>query len=528
MQPGARVALVYESGLEYIAALVGCFYAYVIAVPVYPPDPMRLERTGRRLEGILRDSQAELILTTADEYNRFRSLFTQVRVVATDSVPTDFSNALGLPDVGPDTLALLQYTSGSTGSPKGVMLTHSNLMFNYEHIYKFDEPDGVAVSWLPMYHDMGLIGLVMQTLQSGRRTVLMSPLSFVARPIRWLRTVSKYRAYATSGPNFAYDLCVQKIRDEDCEQLDLSCWTLACNGAEPIRADIMERFAQRFEQYGFRWEAFYPCFGLSEATLIVSGGKKAETPVIRWFKSDALKKNRVNMTEENAPDSCCLVGCGQSVEHQKIAIVDPCTQLRCEGDSIGEIWVKGPGVAQGYWSNKEGTKQTFQAFIVDVGDGPYLRTGDLGFVVDGELFVTGRIKDMLILRGRNLYPQDIEQTVEECHASMRRGQGAAFTLQIEREERLVIVQGVARPGKLDLDELMTEIRSAVLHDHGVVPYTIALVKGGEIPRTSSGKIQRRECRELYLQEELAVVAHWQADELFLCSGLRLGLHRRFS
>jgi acyl-CoA synthetase (AMP-forming)/AMP-acid ligase II len=507
---GDRAALVYESSIEYIVALVGCFYAGIVAVPVYPPDPMRIRRTGARLRAILQDSQANIVLTSSNEAQRFGSYLEQAgHVVVTDAISADDATDYRRPKIGPDTLALLQYTSGSTGRPRGVMLTHSNLMFNFEHIKKFDEPDAVAVSWLPMYHDMGLIGLVLQVLQSGRRTVLMSPLSFVKRPVRWLKAISKYKAYATSGPSFAYDLCVQKISDEELEGIDLSSWTLACNGAEPVRPDTMKRFAERFAKVGFRYETFYPCYGLAEATLIVSGGDKAATPIIRDFDSHELADNRVVPVAEGAGRA--IVGCGVSVERQEIAIVDPATMRRSDPNQIGEIWVRGPGVAKGYWNDRAGSAETFGATLPGE-KGTFLRTGDMGFLVDGELFVTGRIKDLIIVRGRNHYPQDIERTVEGAHPALRRDHVVSFGVDVDDEERVVVVCGVMRAQKLNQQELFSAVRAVLAHEHELSPHAIVLVKGSEIPRTSSGKLQRRGCKDLYLRGELEIVGEWRDTE----------------
>jgi acyl-CoA synthetase (AMP-forming)/AMP-acid ligase II len=506
---GDRAALVYESSLEYIVALVGCFYAGIVAVPVYPPDPMRIRRTGARLRAILQDSQSNIVLTSSNEAQRFGSYLEQAgHVVVTDEIAAEDGIDYRRPEIGPDTLALLQYTSGSTGRPRGVMLTHSNLMFNFEHIKKFDEPDAVAVSWLPMYHDMGLIGLVLQVLQSGRRTVLMSPLSFVKRPVRWLKAISKYRAYATSGPSFAYDLCAQKISDEEMEGLDLSCWTLACNGAEPVRPDTMRRFAERFASVGFRYETFYPCYGLAEATLIVSGGDKAAEPVIRYFDSHKLADNHVVPVADG--EGRAIVGCGGTVDRQEIAIVDPTTLTRSASDQIGEIWVRGPGVAKGYWNDREVSAETFGATLPGE-KGTFLRTGDMGFMVDGELYVTGRIKDLIIVRGRNHYPQDIERTVEGAHPALRRDHVVAFGVDVDNEERVVVVCGVMRAQKLNQEELFSAVRAVLSHEHELAPHAIVLVKGSEIPRTSSGKLQRRGCKDLYLKGELEIVGKWEGE-----------------
>lgn len=508
---GDRAALVYESSLEYIVALVGCFYAGIVAVPVYPPDPMRIRRTGARLRAILQDSQADIVLTSSNEANRFGSYLEQAgHVVVTDEIAAEDSEDYLRPEIGPETLALLQYTSGSTGRPRGVMLTHSNLMFNFEHIKKFDEPNAVAVSWLPMYHDMGLIGLVLQVLQSGRRTVLMSPLSFVKRPVRWLKAITKYKAYATSGPSFAYDLCVQKISDEEMAELDLSSWTLACNGAEPVRPDTMRRFAERFAAVGFRYETFYPCYGLAEATLIVSGGDKATEPIIRHYDSHELADNHVVPVADG--QGRAIVGCGISVDRQDIAIVDPATLTRSAPDQIGEIWVRGPGIAQGYWNSPSATAETFQATLPGE-KGTFLRTGDMGFLDNGELFITGRIKDLIIVRGRNHYPQDIERTVEGAHSALRRDHVVSFGVDVAGEERVVVVCGVMRAQKLNQQELFSAVRAVLAQEHELGPHAIVLVKGSEIPRTSSGKLQRRGCKDLYLRGELEIVGQWTEDSI---------------
>jgi acyl-CoA synthetase (AMP-forming)/AMP-acid ligase II/acyl carrier protein len=303
---------------------------------------------------------------------------------------------------------------------------------------------------------------------------------------------------------------VQKISDEELTELDLSCWTLACNGAEPIRPDTLERFAERFAPAGFRRETFYPCYGLAEATLIVSGGDKGASPVVENFDAAALEANSAVLAPSGEA-SRRIVGCGRTVDEQEIAIVDPVERRHCLPHEVGEIWVRGKGVAQGYWNNRAATEETFRAYTADTAEGPYLRTGDLGFLVDDELFVTGRIKDMIIVRGRNHYPQDLERTVERCHRALRPNHGAAFGIDIAGEERIVVVQGVVRPRRLDLDELFAEIRTALLHEHEVAPHAIVLVKGGEIPRTSSGKLQRRACKQRYLDGELAVVAEWRTD-----------------
>jgi acyl-CoA synthetase (AMP-forming)/AMP-acid ligase II/acyl carrier protein len=510
----ARALIVYEPGLEYLVALIGCFYAKVAAVPVYPPDPMRATRTLARLQSILNDAQPRVVLTTCALRHWADSLPVMggppARVLATDTLDFDADPPWEDPGITPETVALLQYTSGSTSAPRGCAITHANLLYNFQHILRFDEPNAVAVSWLPMYHDMGLIGLALQVAHGGRRLVFMSPLSFVQRPFRWLQAISKYRAYATASPNFGYELCARKVTDEEIRQLDLSCLTLACNGAEPIRHDTLTHFRKRFGLCGLRPEALYPCYGLAEGTLIVSGGGKHDPPVLRGFSAAELAQGRGVGHTENGKALQTLVGCGRAVEGTTVRIVDAQTRRLCPDGQIGEIWVQGPGVALGYWNRPPESQEIFQAYTADTDEGPFLRTGDLGFFDAGELFVVGRRKDLIILHGKNHYPQDIETTITQCHPSLRRDCGAAFSIDAEGGERLVVVQEVVRPQKLDLEDLLTTIRSEIIREHEASPQAIVLIKGGTLPKTSSGKIQRTETRERFLAGQLDVVRQWKA------------------
>jgi len=514
---GKQALLLYPAGLDFIAAFFGCMYAGVVAVTAYPP---RRNRNMNRIEAIAQDSRACIALTTTDVLERVDSVIRDssslagIDWLATDQLPAAMANEWQDPDVHGDSLALLQYTSGSTGTPKGVMLTHANLMHNSAMIsYAFEHTrDGVGVFWLPSYHDMGLIGGILQPMYYGRPNVLFSPAAFLQRPFRWLRAISHYRGTVSGGPNFAYELAVEKITEEEAATLDLSSWSLAFNGAEPIRADTLDRFYERFKPCGFRREAFYPCYGLAEATLIVSGGLKSAPPVVRCFDTEALESHEVVEAVQEEAAARALVGCGGNLLDQHIVIVDPETQLPCPANRVGEIWVAGPSVAAGYWQREEDTRQTFRAFLRDTGAGPYLRTGDLGFMAQGELFVTGRLKDLIIIRGVNYYPQDIEQTVENCHEDCRISSGAAFTLGEPGQERLAIVQEVSRRRDLQPDEVFQAVRRSVASAHELPVSAIALVKAGSIPKTSSGKIQRHACRKGWLDGSLAVVAQWSAVE----------------
>ena len=411
-------------------------------------------------------------------------------------------------------MAFLQYTSGSTGTPKGVVLNHANLVHNSALIaHAFEHTrTSLGVFWLPSYHDMGLIGGILQPIYVGRTNVLMSPMTFLQKPFRWLSAITRFRATSAGGPNFAYEHCIQKITPEQRKQLDLSSWKLAFNGAEPVRAETLRRFAEKFAPCGFRAEAFYPCFGLAEATLIVSGGYVAKPPIIRSFDSVALTQGKVREVAGGSPTARDLVGCGQTLPDQKIVIANPETKTTCPPDEIGEIWVSGPSMAQGYWKRPDVTETMFHAHLQDTGDGPFLRTGDLGFMLDGELFVTGRLKDLIILRGVNYYPQDIELTVQRCHPRLRADCGAAFAVEKDGREQLVLVFEVERHKQGQFGEVFQAIRRAVAGEHDLNVDAIVLIRAGTVPKTSSGKIQRHACRQSYLDGTLDVVGQWQLGD----------------
>jgi acyl-CoA synthetase (AMP-forming)/AMP-acid ligase II/acyl carrier protein len=514
---GERVLLLYPPGLDYVTAFMGCLYAGAIAVPAYPPDPMRLGRTLPRLEALISDARARFALTHEFVRALIDGLAAQfpglagLTWVATDEVPSDAASAWKDPCLTRESLAFLQYTSGSTGTPRGVMLTHGNLLHNSRAIQRgFETSAGsVAVIWLPPYHDMGLIGGVLQPLFAGFPAVLLSPLDFLKRPARWLEAISRHRGTISGGPNFAYDLCVRKTTPEQRAALDLSSWNLAFNGAEPVRAGTLERFAEAFAVSGFRREAFYPCYGLAEGTLFVTGGRKAEPPVVRAWRQEALARGNaeeVSTREASAEDVRQLVGCGTSVPDQEVLIADPETLAPVPEGRLGEIWVRGESVAQGYWARPEQSEHTFHAHRSDTGQGPYLRTGDLGFLSRGELFVAGRIKDLIILRGRNLYPQDLEQTAEASHPAPRPGCSAAFSVESDGQELLVLVHEVDRARFQEPSEVVEAIRRAITEQYEVAPGRVVLVPAGHIPKTSSGKIQRSTCRAMYLAGELEILS----------------------
>jgi 8-amino-7-oxononanoate synthase len=513
---GERALLLYPPGLEFIAAFFGCLYGGVIAVPVYPP---RRNRSLGRIQAIADDADAKVALTTDAVLSRVMPLIDEtphlksLTWLTTCRVPADLEEKWDMPDVHGDTLAFLQYTSGSTGAPKGVVLNHANLVHNSALIaHAFEHTrSGKGVFWLPSYHDMGLIGGILQPLYVGRPNILMSPMSFLQKPFRWLSAISRFKGSTSGGPNFAYDLCVRKITPEQRKTLDLSSWDVAFNGAEPVHAETIEAFCEAFEPCGFRREAFYPCFGLAEATLIVTGGYACDPPVLRTFDAAALARNQVLDADPEDEGVKTMVGCGQNLPDQKIVIVDPDTMTACLPGKIGEIWVQGPSVAQGYWQQHEATKTTFKARLKDTSEGPFLRTGDLGFLLDGELFVTGRVKDLIIVHGVNYHPQDIERTVQHSHHRLRPDAGAVFTVEVNGKEQIVAVQEIERRKQGDWAAVFDDIRRAVSAEHELALDAIVLIKAGSISKTSSGKIQRHACRNAFLNGSLSEVARWNAS-----------------
>ena len=514
---GERALLLYPAGLEFIAAFFGCLYAGVVAVPVYPP---RRNRSMARIQSVSDDCDAKVALTTGAVLERVEPLIDetphlkQLTWLPTSDLPGELAQQWESPDINAATMAFLQYTSGSTGAPKGVMLNHTSLLHNCALIaYGFEHTrSGSGVYWLPSYHDMGLIGGILQPLYIGRPNVMMSPMSFLQKPLRWLQAITRFGGTTSGGPNFAYDLCVEKITSDQLEGLDLSSWLVAFNGAEPVRAETIERFAEKFGPCGFRPEAFYPCYGMAEATLIISGGYARELPVIRSFDSDCLLQGKAIKVETDSEGAHALVGCGKALIDEKIVIADPEEMTECPEGVVGEIWVRGSSVAQGYWQQPEVTQKVFQAHLKPTGEGPFLRTGDLGFMDDGELFVTGRLKDLIILRGVNYYPQDIEATVQRAHKRLRRDCGGVFTVEEDGRERLVIVQEIERRKQGRLDEVFDAIRREVSAEHELGLDAIVLLKAGSVPKTSSGKIQRHACRAAYLAGSLDAIDQWKLSQ----------------
>ncbi|NVJ26526.1 amino acid adenylation domain-containing protein, partial [Myxococcus sp. AM011] len=515
---GQRALLLFPPGLEFISAFMGCLYAGVVAVPAYPPDPMRLERTLPRLRAIARDCEAGFVLTTStilELSGALHELAPEMAVLkwmATDATPADAAQSWRRPDISGDTLAFLQYTSGSTGTPKGVMLTHANVLHNERLIAQGfgHTPESVGVGWLPLFHDMGLIGNVIQPMYVGFPCTMMSPIAFLQRPARWLQAVSHFRGTTSGGPNFAYALVARKMTEAERAELDLSRWDLAFNGAEPIRQETLEHFARTFAPCGFRREAFYPCYGLAEATLIASSGDKEELFTSLAVDPQALEHGKAAAVPEGTQGARVMVSSGRRPSELHMLIVRPETGSACADHEVGEIWLSGPSVARGYWNQPEASARTFDARLAD-GSGPFLRTGDLGFFSGERLYIASRLKDLIIIRGRNFYPQDIELTLESAHKAVRQGCIAAFSVEVEGEERLGVAAEVDLRGA-DADAVTDAIRKKVAEEHAVHVHAVVLLEPRSIPKTSSGKIQRHACRIGFMTGTLETVGRSVVSE----------------
>lgn len=533
MQPKSCVLLLYPSGIEYIKAFYGCLMANMIAVPLYPPGK---SNKSDRIAKVALSCQASFALTTETSLDKINEYWSEQKVagvelefLTTDNlvVQEPIDNIPSL--VETDDVAFLQYTSGSTGAPKGVMISHDNIIGNVTHLSKMASGNSkdVFVNWLPLFHDLGLITAILWPVYLGAPSTLMSPASFVRKPSNWLRAIHKYKGTMCGAPNFAYDLCVNKISEEDRKGLDLSSWRVAYNAAEPVRASTLSRFSDTFKSSGFDFENFYPGYGMAEATVFITGGRAEQAPEMIRVKKESLGRFKIDITAVDDACSTVLVSCGTADSPHNVQIVDPKSRQQLQEGQVGEVWFSGPSVSPGYWQLDEQSKEVFnQGFLSDSNDAKsvYLRTGDLGVLWHNELYITGRIKDLIILRGRNYYPQDIEYSVNEAHEAVRQGYSAAFSIEHQGSEQLVVVTELKREHfrKVNLDEVISSIKQQVFSDNSVNVDAIVLLKPHSIPMTSSGKVQRRGTKHMFINnlfhsltstQQKARVIHAPTDEI---------------
>ena len=509
---GSRALLLFETEPAFVEAFVGCLAARVLPVPADPPHG---RRAWRGIERMVADCAPATVLTTSTLRQRWATqmdaLGAQTSVVVLDEL--DRPPGVAAAPSG-SSLAFLQYTSGSTSRPKGVMVTHDNVIANVRMIQEAFELDGDTrtVSWLPLFHDMGLIGFVLVPIYLGCTSTILSPAAFLEQPVRWLRTISRYRGTISSAPNFAYELCAEKVPPEDESSLDLSSWECALNGSEPVSARTLSRFRERFSARGFRPTAFRPCYGMAETTLLAS----AITPGASVRLLTPAARDATLTDASFAVETRDVVGCGHARRGGEIRIVEPTTRTLCEDGQVGEVWLRGDHVAAGYWHRDEETAETFGATLAEAPDGPgFLRTGDLGCVDAGELFLMGRIKELVIIRGRNLLPRDVEEAVGECHHALRPGHVVAVGLRGETTERLGIVAEIDRASwrTFDAADLIRAISDVVSGQFGVAVDEVALLRPGSLPKTTSGKLQRVECRRRLEgtadETSWSVLHHWR-------------------
>jgi len=494
-----RCLLVFPTGPEFVCAFFGCLYAGVIAVPTHIPDHKRFLN---RFASITSNAGAEVVLSTSRLSQKIKSTLLEhpstaglVWVNVEDALP-EMEGAWRKPDVTSGSLAYLQYTSGSTSDARGVMISHGNMIANSQYITKAVRlsKDSVSVCWLPHFHDMGLVDGIILPVHTGYLGILMSPQSFLHQPYLWLKAISDYGATHCGGPNFGFEHCLETITAEMRSGLRLDSWKSAYSGSETVRKNTLDRFATAFSSCGFRKSSFYPCYGLAEGTLLVTGGELGGEE--RLFPGPA-----------GGPPH---VGCGHAWPDTDVMIVNPDTRTENPQGKEGEIWVKGGGIALGYWNCPEETNLFFGAYPEGHSKGPFLRTGDLGILVSGELFVTGRLKDLIIIRGSNYHPQDIEYTLESCDDALAHGRSAVFSVDTGMAEELVVMAEVKRSHRktVDAQKIVQRIRDNVSQAHGLDVAAVVVLNPGNLPVTSSGKVRRTASRKLYLSREISPILSW--------------------
>jgi acyl-CoA synthetase (AMP-forming)/AMP-acid ligase II len=509
---GDRVLLMFPSGLVFIVAFFACHYAGLIPVPMVPPGGRRMRDSAGAVAKSCRPAiglVSPASMAPAVAFFQTLENMAELKLMALDfdhwqehvqARPLPAA-ALHQPDL--EEVAFIQYTSGSTSAPKGVAVTHRNLLANLEMMATVFENDTAStyVGWAPLYHDMGLIANVLEPFYVGALSVLMCPRRFAREPWQWLRAISDYKARVSGGPNFGYELCVQRAGRMQKDALDLSHWKLAFNSAEPVKCETLQRFWNCFAFAGFRYESFYPCYGLADATLLVSGGRVDEEPIVMAFSKSGLQSGMA-YPPTNAADSRLLVSAGQALSGESVVVVDP-ESLTLLGDrQVGEIWISGANVPVRYWGEPgDVSQQAFGARLKQLSGRRFLRSGDLGFLNRGELFITGRLKDMLVVRGRNIYPQDIEAIAEAAAPGLRANANAAFAIQRNdaEAESVVLIQEIDRTSRHeDLAPIAAAIRAAVLAELEIALHDVLIVEPGTVPKTSSGKTRRAEAKRGYL------------------------------